>query len=55
MIQVEPEGEFHTEPFCILDRKEHMLWNQAIVQIKVQWKRFNPEEENWEMEDKMQE
>ena len=39
VIQVEPEGKFQTEPFHILDRKEHMLWNRAIVQIKVQWKR----------------
>ena len=53
MIQVELEGEFQTEPFHILDKKERMLRNQAIVQIKVQWKHFSPEEETWEMEDKM--
>ena len=55
LIQVEPEGEFQTEPFRILDRKECMLWNRAIVQIKVQWKHFSPEEATWEMEDKMRE
>ena len=27
VIQVEPKGEFQTEPFCILDRKECMLRN----------------------------
>ena len=27
VIQVEPKGEFQTEPFCILDRRERMLWN----------------------------
>ena len=55
MIQVEPEGEFQSKPFHILDRKERMLWNQATVQIKVQWKHFISEEATWEMEDKMRE
>ena len=55
MIQVEPEGDFQMEPFRILDRKERMLWNRAIVQIKVKWKHFSPEEATWEIEDKMQE
>ena len=55
VIQVEPEGEFQTEPFCILDRRERMLLNRAIIQIKFQWKHFIPGEENWEMEDKMRE
>ena len=55
MIQVEPEDEFQTEPFCILDRNERMLWNWAIVQVKVQWKHFSPEEATWEMDDKIRE
>ena len=55
VIQVEPEGKFQTESFRILDKKEHMLRNRAIVQIKVQWKHFSPKEATWEMEDKMQE
>ena len=55
MIQVKPKGEFQAEPFCILERKERMLRNRAIVQIKVQWKHFSPEEATWEMEDKMRE
>ena len=25
--RVEPEGEFQTEPLCILDRKVTLLWN----------------------------
>ena len=32
-----------------------MLWNQAIIQLKVQWKHSIPEDATWEMEDKMQE
>ena len=30
VIQVEPEGQFKTEPLCILDRKVTMLWNRSI-------------------------
>ena len=55
VIQVEPKGEFETEHFHILHRKERMLQNRAIVQIKVQWKHFSSEEATWEMEDKMRE
>ena len=47
VIQVEPEVEIQTEPFRVLDRKERMLWNRAIIQIKVQWKHFSPEEATW--------
>ena len=53
VIQVEPASEFQTKPFRILDRKERMLRNRAIIQVKVQWKHFSPEEATWEMEDKM--
>jgi hypothetical protein len=31
VIQVEPKGEFHLEPQCIMGRRETMLWNQSIV------------------------
>ena len=55
VIQVEPEGKFQTKSFCILERKKHMLLNQDIVQIEVQWKHFSLEEATWEMEDKMRE
>ena len=30
VIQVEPEGEFRTEPLCILDKKVTLLWNRAV-------------------------
>jgi hypothetical protein len=35
VIQVEPEGEFIPKPQCILDRKETLLRNQTIAQVKV--------------------
>ena len=41
MVHVEPEGEFHMEPVCILDRKETMLRNRVIAQVKVKWKNFS--------------
>jgi len=54
-IQVEPEGEFQVEPKCIIDRREHVLRNRAIKQVKVQWKHLSPEEATWEMEDRTRE
>jgi hypothetical protein len=53
VIQVEPEGEFQPEPQCILDKRETMLWNRAIMQVKVQWKHFGADEATWELEDAM--
>jgi hypothetical protein len=50
VIQVEPEGEFHHEPHCILDRKETMVKNRAIMHFKVQWKHFGANEHTWELE-----
>eukprot|EP00253_Pinus_taeda_P006597 PITA_06597 len=47
--QVEQEGEFQAEPQCILQRKQLMLRNKAIKQVKVQWKNFGPEEATWEI------
>jgi hypothetical protein len=41
------------DPTHILDKKETMLWNRVIVQVKVQWKHFSPEEATWELEDVM--
>ena len=46
VIQVEPEGEFRTEPMRILDRKVTMLRNRAIGQVKVQWEHYGPEGED---------
>ena len=37
----------------ILDRKETILRNIAITQVKVQWKHFIPEEATWELEEDM--
>ena len=53
VIQVEPKGEFQIEPICILNRKVTMLWNQAIGQVKVQWKHYGPQEDTWELKDAM--
>ena len=55
VIQVELEGEFQTEPFCILDKRERMLRNRAIFQMQVQWKNFSPRQATLEMKDKMRE
>ena len=52
-VQVEPEGDFHTEPICILDRREIQLWKQVIIQVKVQWKHYSEEETTWEKEETM--
>jgi hypothetical protein len=53
VIQVEPEGEFQPKPQHILDRRETLLWNRAIMQVKVQWKHFGADEATWELEDAM--
>ena len=47
VIQVELEGDFKTDPLCILDRKVNMLQNRAIGQVKVQWEHYSPEEATW--------
>jgi hypothetical protein len=50
---VELEGEFLPKPQYILDRKDASLRNRSIMQVKVQWKYFDPDEATWEMEDVM--
>jgi hypothetical protein len=50
---VEPEGRIPTRAPMHLDRKETMLQNQAIVQVKVQWNHFGVDEATWELEDAM--
>ena len=55
VIQVEPEGEFQTEPLCILDKKVTLLRNRAIRQGKMQWKHFGLDEATWDLEDSMKE
>ena len=51
---MEPNGEFQTDPLCILDWKVTVLRNRAVGQVKVQWKHDGPEEATWELEDSMQ-
>ena len=43
-VQVEPEGDFLVEPDFILERKDILVWNRTIGQVKVQWKHLIPEE-----------
>ena len=52
-MQVEPEGDFLVEPDCILERREILLQNRTIGQVKVQWKHLSPEEATWELESHM--
>ena len=52
-MQVEPKGDFLVEPDCILDKREILLRNRSIGQVKVQWKHFSPEEATWELESHM--
>ena len=54
-FQVEPDGEFLVEPLRILDRREIELRKRVVVQVKVQWKHFGPDEATWEEEKFMQE
>ena len=49
ILQVELDGEFQLDPQSILQRKILMLWNEAIEQVKVQWKHIGPNEATWEM------
>ena len=53
VIQVEPEGEFQTEPLHNLDKKFTVLQNRAVGQVKVQWKHYGLDEATWELEDAM--
>ena len=43
-VQVESEGDFLVEPDCILERREILLQNRTIGQVKVQWKHLSLEE-----------
>ena len=55
VIQVEPKGEFQVGSEHILDRRELLLRNHTIRQVKVQWKHLSLEEATWELESNMQE
>lgn len=52
---MEPEGKFQVDPMHILNKKETMLRNWAIGQVKVQWKHIRPDEATLELENAMQE
>jgi hypothetical protein len=52
-IQVELEQEFPVEPERILDRRDLILWNCTIEQVKVKWMHLSPEEATWELESHM--
>ena len=41
------------EPEHILDRRELLLQNPTIRQVKVQWKHLSPNESTWELESVM--
>eukprot|EP00253_Pinus_taeda_P011808 PITA_11808 len=49
--KVEPEGEVLVEPLTILDQREVQLRKRAIIQAKVQWQHYGPEEATWEDEE----
>ena len=51
---MEPEGGFLVELDFILERREILLQNRTIGQVKVQWKHLSPEEATWELESHMQ-
>jgi hypothetical protein len=53
IIHVELEGKFHLEPQYILDKRETMHQNRAIMHVKMQWKNFGVDEVTWEREDDM--
>ena len=50
---MEPEGDFLVEPDRILDKREILLRNCTIGEVKVQWKHLSPEEATWELESHM--
>ena len=42
------------EPERILDKREVLLQNRTIRQVKVQWKHLCPKEYTWELQSNMQ-
>jgi len=51
ILQVELEGDFLPKPLRMLERREIVLRNRVICQVKVQWQHFTPKEETWEKEE----
>ena len=52
-VQGEPEGFFLVESECILERREILLRNHTIGQVKVQLKHIRLEEATCELESHM--
>ena len=52
---MEPKGEFQVKMKRILDRREILLQNCTIRQVKVQWKHLSPKKATWELESNMRE
>eukprot|EP00253_Pinus_taeda_P014522 PITA_14522 len=50
-VRVKLEGEVLVEPLTILDRREVQLRKRVIIQAKVQWQHYGPEEATWEDEE----
>ena len=50
---MELEGDFLVEEDYILERREILLRNRTIGQVKVQWKHLSLEEATWELESHM--
>ena len=53
VIHVETKGEFQVELKRILDKRELLLQNHTIRQVKVKLKHLSPEESTWELESNM--
>ena len=54
-VQVETEGDLLVELDYILDKREILLQNRTIGQVKVQWNHLILEEATWELESHMRE
>ena len=52
---MEPKGEFQLQPLHIMENKEAQLRRHTIVQLKVQWKHIEVDEDTWENEATMRE
>ena len=52
---MELKGDFLVQPVAILGSKVKFLWNREIMQVKVQWTHYSPEDSAWELEDTMRE
>ena len=44
---------YEEKPVKILDKKDQVLWNRAILLVKVLWRNHAVEEATWEREDEI--